>query len=137
MPSIGNQNVQAITDKIDQMLEDETVEIGTILRKAGRRAVGKIVHTMENASSEVLQFKAAQDLADRNPETSKTQKVAVASFSLGGDDAKALAEAMAEAARVRAEFDGQVQGDVVRVHADERQALPAHAKRMEEAGQDG
>lgn len=129
MPSINNPEVRSIQQRIDSMLEDETVEMGKVLRVAGRRAVGKIVHTMEQASSEGLQFKAAQDLADRNPETSKTQKIAVASFSLGADDAKELARAMVDAAKVREQFPEPASGDYIKVDADARESLPAHAKR--------
>ena len=122
-----------LVQEIDEMVRDETVSMARVLQKAGRRAIGKIVHTMEKSSSEGLQFKAAQDLADRAPETSKTQKVAVASFSIDGADVKELAAVLAEAGRIRAEYAPHAHQDFVRVNTDERDELPDHAKRIEAA----
>lgn len=133
MHAVINPNAAATVQRINALIEDETVEIGKALRLAGRRAVTKIVNTMENASSEVLQFKAAQDLADRSPETSKTQKLAVTSFSLTGDDVRDLARSMVEAAEAKRDFADVAKGDFVKVDVDTRDALPAHAKRIEAA----
>jgi hypothetical protein len=137
MPSVINPDAKSTVERINALIEDETVEIGKALRLASRRAVGKIVDTMENGSSEGLRFKAAQDLADRAPETSKTQKVAVASFSLTKDDVQDLARSMVEASHVRREFEHVAEGDFIKIDADKREALPEHAERIAAHEDDG
>ena len=134
MPSLGNPDVITTVQRINQLVEDESVAIGKALALAGRRAVHNIVNTMEQASSEVLRFKAAQDLADRSPETSKTQKVAIASFNMSSDDVKELARTMVEAGEARKQFAHVAEGDFVRVDPNRVEALPSHAARMDENG---
>ncbi len=133
MPSVGSDVAKDLGRRVAAQVQDETVEMATVLRNAGRAAVDKIVSTMNDSSSEGLQFKAAQDLADRSPETSKTQKVAVATFSLEGKDVAELSRALAEAAEVRRQHTRFAEGNHVMTAADDIDAMPAHAERIEKA----
>jgi excinuclease UvrABC nuclease subunit len=78
-----------------------TVDMGKVLHLLSVRAVAKLEETMESASNETLRFKAAQDLADRGPQTSKVQRHQVETWSMSSDDAKAIADAMVESAQIR------------------------------------
>lgn len=100
--------------KIDKQLE-EGLDPTVLIEQLSGRAIRNIVHHMENASSEAVRLKAAQDLADRSPKTSKIQKHAVASFSIEGQDAKMLAQALVDAQDANRLFEHVTQGNFIRV----------------------
>ena len=110
-----NRMVQDFVSRIDREIESDAVDMSKMLVTLGRRGVRNIAQLMENGESEQVRFKAAQDLADRSPETSKIQKHAVASFSIEGEDAKAIAAALVESATVSRQFAEVGSGDFVRV----------------------
>lgn len=85
-------------------VDTATLDIGKLLHAMSIKALAKIHSTMEEASSEALRFKAAQDLADRGPQTSKVQRHQVETHTINASDAKSIAEAMVEAAKVRATY---------------------------------
>lgn len=108
-----------------------------VLELLGREAIGRIRGHMNNEDNPAsVQLKAAQDLADRSPETSKTIKHEVASISLSGQDAKEMAAALVESARSRERFSHVAEGDFVQVETKQDAPLPAHAKRVEQHGGD-
>lgn len=124
-PGIGNTHLRQITEEVDAALQDRTVDMSSVLSLLGRRAVGVIHEMMEYSESDMLRFKAAQDLADRSPETSKTIKAAVANVHLTGADAKELAAALVSSARVKEQYAHVAEGDFVRVDLGEAvQASP-------------
>lgn len=92
----GSNEVKRITGELQQMIDDETVSTSVIIAKLGRKAIGRLADLM-NSESEHVAFKAAQDLADRAPDTQKTQKIQMDAFTLTGTDAKELASALVEA----------------------------------------
>ena len=94
----GSEPVKRLMNDIDTMIGDQTIQTSAIISLLGREAIGRIAKMMDSAS-EGIALKAAVDLADRSPETSKTQKVQLDSFSLSGQDVKDLAAAMVESAR--------------------------------------
>jgi len=102
-PANGSVPVLRMLNDIDEKIEDQTIETSAIISLLGRKALGKIAHLMNNGS-EGTQLKAAIDLADRAPETSKTQKVQLDSFSLSGQDVKDLAAAMVESAKAQSAY---------------------------------
>lgn len=106
-----------------------------VLSLLGREAVGKLRGLMDS-NSEMIQLKAAQDLADRSPETSKTIKHEVASITISGQDAKEMAEALVESARSREKFSHLAAEDFVQVEMEQGKELPDHAKRLEKHGGD-
>lgn len=114
----GSTEVKRIISDTDQLIEDETIATTVILQKLGRKAIGRIAKKMESDNEHVA-LKAAIDLADRSPETSKTQKIQVESFSLDGKDVEALTRAMIEAAEVSQRFSSAKDG-LVEIDTDKR-----------------
>jgi hypothetical protein len=102
--AIGSEPVKRLVNDLTEMLDDETVATSVIIHKLGRQAIKRISQLMYS-DSEHISLKAAQDLADRAPDTSKTQKVSIDSFTLSGQDAKELAAALVESATRSAQFD--------------------------------
>jgi len=102
---------RAFMKSVDSILEDQSLSTSALIEKLSRRAIGVIARTMEHSGSEVLQLKAAQDLADRGQHTSKIQKHQVDSFTIASSDARAIAESMVAAATVRQRFAAQVEND--------------------------
>ena len=125
----GSEPVKSLMNEIDEKIADETIKTSAIIQSLGRKALGKMSDLMQDAS-ETVQFRAAQDLLDRSPETSKTQRVEAVSFSIGGEDAAMLAKAMMESAKADEENDysGVIQDGLVEVDLSEHSDLPEHAK---------
>lgn len=108
-----------------KILEDKTLEGSVLMDRLGRRAVEVIAGTMEDAGSEALRLKAAQDLADRSSSYSKVQKHQVESFTLSGKDAKEIAAALVDASSVHTRFAHLANQDFVKVSTErEAAALP-------------
>ena len=94
----------AFMNTLDQRLEDKTLETSAIIDRLSKRALTVIEQIMEDGKIEGIRLKAAIDLADRGPETSKIQKHQVESFSLTGSDAQMIAEALAQGRTVKEVF---------------------------------
>ena len=86
-------------DKIQGELDEQAVDMGKVIKAAGRKAIENIYLTMEHGDNPALKLKAAIDLADRSPETSKIQR-----FTLGSADVELLAQAMAEGRTAQEQF---------------------------------
>ena len=114
---------QELIERMQDKIEDAAINTSALLQSLGVEAVHKLAKLMRTAGSENIQLAAAKDLADRSPETSKTQKIQVDSFSINGEDAKHLAEAMIRARESREVWSGQTQGDFVKVDMGQGQAL--------------
>lgn len=110
-----NEETKRLVDNVDQQIEDQSVEMSTVLRTVGREAIKRIRQLMVGSTRDDIALKAAVDLADRNPETSKIQRHEVASVHMGPAEAKELAAALVEGARVRERYVADVQGDFIRV----------------------
>lgn len=121
-PKNGHPAVRRAMSEIQESIEDKAVSMSAILVMAGRKAVGHIAEVMEdqNAKPE-LRLKAAIDLADRSPESTKVQKHQIEGLSIAGQDAQALAEALVAGARITAEFGHEVVRDFVKVKVDSEQ----------------
>ncbi len=90
---------KAYMDSAHKVLENKALQGSALISALSRRAIEIIAETMEDAENPALRLKAAQDIADRAPETAKTQKHHVESFTLSGKDAQAIALAMTESAK--------------------------------------
>lgn len=110
---------QYIMDSVDQIVKDKTMTASQLIQKLSRRMVEIEAHTAEHSQNEALRLKAAQDLLDRNPETSKTQKIQADILTMDGKDAQAIARAMVEAAALKDRHVAAVQGDYVKVDSKE------------------
>lgn len=112
-------------EKAQQILDDKTASTSQIIDRLGRRAIEVIADRMEKTDDPRLQLRAAIDLADRAPDTSKIQKVQVESFTLAGKDAKALAEALVAGKSVSEMFGHLREGNLDKVtEAHEPLMLP-------------
>lgn len=106
---------QAFESTFDTQVQERAVSLSAVIAKLSEKALDVMAEQIEHGSTEEVKFKAAKDILDRNPETSKTNKVQVESFTLSGRDAKDLAAALAQA-RMPQPTDEQVMtGDFVRV----------------------
>jgi hypothetical protein len=118
-PKVDNPHLKQLREEIDGAIADRTIDMSVVLALLGRRALTVINEVMEESDSDGLRLKAAQDLADRSPETSKTIKAAVANVNISGADAKELASALVRSARVKEKYAHVAEGDFVRVNTDE------------------
>ena len=87
---------QAYEDNFDSQVSERSMSLSALIVKLSEKALYVMETQIENGSTEDVKFKAAKDILDRNPETSKTNKVQVESFSLSSRDAKELAAALVE-----------------------------------------
>lgn len=87
--------------EMSEQQQVKAVNVSALIASLSEKAVRKISTLMDKGGSEAIQLAAAKDLLDRNPETSKTQKVQVDDLTIMNQDAKLLAAAMVEAARLR------------------------------------
>ena len=128
LTNAGNEEVGRIISETQRMIENEAVSMSTVLQTLGRKAVGRIAQLMEFSASEKIQLEAAKDLADRTPNTAKTQMHQVTSLTIAGEDAKELARALVSSAHARSQYSDEVRGDFIRVNqggvSEELAALP-------------
>lgn len=115
---------QAFEKHFDTQVAEKAMSLSAVIARLSVKALAVMEDQIDNGSTEDVQFKAAKDILDRNPETSKTNKVQVESFTLGNKDAKEIAAALTEGAALR-RFDSEVaEGDFVRVQeVSERPSL--------------
>lgn len=105
----------ALIDEIQQRIEDKTVDLSAVVAEVSREALTTVRKLMKDSQNEAIKLKAASDILDRNPETSKTQKIQASSFSLSGEDAKELTNALVMAARAQQSLGAPITGDYVRI----------------------
>lgn len=120
----GSDKVKNLINDVDSMIEDESIATSKIIQQLGRKALGRLANLMDSQNENVA-LKAAVDLADRAPETSKTQKIQVESLTLDGEDVRALTHAMLESARLRGDYAQVAVDGLVEVEIDKPAALPA------------
>lgn len=116
-----SEDGRRITSEVDRMVADKTVALSAVIQLASRRAASRMAELVESANEHVAQ-KAASDLLDRNPETSKTQKIQATSFSVDSNDIQVMAAAMVESARLRQAAPIEPSVDIV--HVDTELASP-------------
>lgn len=91
-PEPSEASVEVAT--IQEHLDFRMLDTATLLRTLAREGLETIATTMRSTQSEAIKLKAAIDLADRGPETSKVQRHSVVSAQFSGEDLRALAEAI-------------------------------------------
>jgi len=74
LPRLKELNVH-MYERIDAQIKARAEEVVTRINKASDEALDKLLDLMDHADSEVVQMRCAQDLLDRNPDTSKTKKI--------------------------------------------------------------
>lgn len=123
--------MKAYVAKLERDLDAGAVNMSAVMQELGRRGVQRIAAIMEDDNvKDELRLKAAQDLADRSPETSKTNKISLeGDLTLRTMDAAALVKALLEGNEVAEEFDRQVEeGDYVKVDSEVKYLLPGAPK---------
>lgn len=118
----------ALIDEIQQKIEDKAVDLSSVVQLVSREALVEVRNLMKDSKNEAIKLKAASDILDRNPETSKTQKIQATSFSLSGEDAKQLAHALVLSAQAAQQI-APVTGDFVRIPVEKSE------EEFEDAGQ--
>jgi len=126
----GSSKVKNLINDVDSMIEDESIATSKIIQRLGRKALGRLANLMDSPNENVA-LKAAVDLADRAPETSKTQKIQVESLTLDGEDVRALTHAMLESARLRGDYAQVAVDGLVEVEIDKPAELPAGTSKSE------
>jgi len=109
-----------LIDEIQAKIQDKTVDLSSIIQLVSREAVDEMRALLKESKNEAIRLKAASDILDRNPETSKTQKHQVSSFSLTGEDAKSLAAALVMSARAQ-QAVAPVTGDFIRIPTEQEE----------------
>lgn len=107
-----------IVSDVDRMVEDQTVSLNAIIQTASRKAAAKMAGLLDSDNETIVQ-KAAADLLDRNPESSKNVRVTSTPFSLDNRDVTALAASIVEAAHVRQAHAKLAAADFVEVNIEE------------------
>jgi hypothetical protein len=103
-------------DSVDSQIREKVVDVSVLIERLSERAIGKLGSLMMAAQSEVVQFQAARDLADRGLRTAKIQRHQVETLTLNGRDAKEIADAIVAAAKLRAQ--AAEHGDLVLTEGD-------------------
>lgn len=106
---------RAYENTFDAQVQERSVSLSAVIAKLSEKALSVMEEQIDNGSTEDVRFKAAKDILDRNPETSKTNKVQVESFTLAGRDVQALATALAEGRRAHELDETVAKGDFIRV----------------------
>lgn len=119
---MNDSQVKQLHTQVDQLVNDETIDTKKLLELMSRRAIGVAGNLMLSADDESVKLRAAQDFMDRGAETSKIQKHQIESWSLSGKDAKGLAEAMVESARVRQQYANLATEDFIRLEKPKDEA---------------
>lgn len=100
---LTNSNPLAMNElrRLMDSTDEANFDMVKLLNRLSLHALEVIAGTMTQGSSEALRLKAAQDLADRGPQTSKVQRHQVESWQIDPADAKRIAAAMVESAQIR------------------------------------
>lgn len=122
-PKNGKEEVLELMDDVEQAMASRTMDTAKAMEIMGREALVFIRGTMLESDNEAIALKAAIDLADRSPDTSKIQKHQVESVHMSAQDAKDLAKALVEGRRVHLQFADAVAGDYVRVPVEQQTQL--------------
>ena len=118
-PANGHPEALRLMSEIQQMILDQGVRTSDILEKLGRKALGALDHLMDNSKNEAIILKAASDLADRAPSTSRVQKHQIeGGMSIATVDAQALAAAIVRGAEIKKQYAPEVQTNFVRIQED-------------------
>jgi hypothetical protein len=115
MNASNNEEFNRISGEAAKNADIATGDISAVLQRLGRNALITIEDLRAKSESEAIRLKAAIDLADRSPETSKVQKMQVQTISMDGKDVEALTKALVESEHVQRDFKEVTVGDFVKV----------------------
>lgn len=104
---------QEISAGVQLDVRRRIVDIGAVIEGLSHQAVMKVKELMDGAGKEDVQLRAAQDLLDRNPKTSKTRRIAVESLTLTGRDLKELMASLRSADGLEEQFASAADGNYI------------------------
>lgn len=109
---------------LDEKLDARAVDVNSAIATLGFEAVKTLSTLMRHSENQGVRLRAATELLDRNPLTAKTQKHQVESLNIPSKDARAIAEAMVESARLRQQFIRAAEGDYIEITEAKPKELP-------------
>jgi hypothetical protein len=98
-------------DNLELAQRGRVVDLSAVIERLSGKALGTIEELMSASAKDDVRLRASQDILDRNPKTSKTQKLAISSLSLTGKDVDRLASALVASSGLREQFAAAAQGD--------------------------
>jgi hypothetical protein len=113
-----NPMTQLYIRKLEEQLDQNAINMSAAVQELGRRGLLTIAKFMESTEvKEELRLRAAMDLADRSPETSKTSRLSIeGDITLREGDAARLIAALVEASEADATYAKEVaSGDYIKV----------------------
>lgn len=115
--NIYDLQVASLAAQVQKELEDETIDTAKLVKRLGRHGLGVVAEIADNPTAPIaVRLKAAQDLADRSPETSKVVNInARVETPLTEDQIATLRRGMIEAAALRDKFQQAAEGSFVTV----------------------
>lgn len=105
----------AYMDKVEQKFDEKSMDTTALIDLLGREALMKMGGLMRFSADENIILRSSQDLMDRAPLTRKVHAAQIESFTLSGKDAKEIAAAMVESAKLRQEYQEAAIGDFVKI----------------------
>lgn len=117
----GTPAGKAFMESAHEIIAREITNKQSLISALGMRAAQVVGGLMEDASSESIRLKAAQDIMDRDPELSKVQKHQVESFTLGNKDAREIAAALVSASSVQERYKDLTTNDFNRLASGEEE----------------
>ena len=102
---------QAYAASVDTAIQQRVVDLSAIIERVSEKALTRLEHLIDLADKDEVKLRAAQDILDRNPRTSKTSRLQVSSLSLTGKDVQALVTAITSGRDLKAEFPDAASGD--------------------------
>jgi len=117
LSSSGNPEINAILDETDRAMADKTISLSATIAALARKAAARMGELIVSGNEHVA-LKASSDILDRTPETSKNLKVTNTNWNLDSADAKELAAALVQGARVKETYAEIAAGDFVRVELE-------------------
>lgn len=126
----GSEPVRNLLAEMEAQLHDATLNMSHVMQYIARKGAMK-VGLLIDSPNERIALDASKEAMDRSPETQKTQRLQVDSFTLDGKDAAALIHALTESASTAAEHaaakDGIIELSIDNFERTEAQALPVQS----------
>lgn len=103
--------VKAYQESLSSSVRERVVDFSATIKRLSEKALAAEEALLDGSQNEKIVFEVARDILDRNPETSKTHRLAVSSLSLTGRDVESLSRALVEGAALRQQFAVAAAGD--------------------------
>lgn len=102
---------QEYAESLSGEIQTKVVDLSAVIERLSAKALDRVAILMDRAGKEDVQLRAAQDILDRNPKTSKTSRVTVDKLSLTGRDVEALTRAITMGRSLKEAYPEATAGD--------------------------